>query len=318
MSDKVKIFSGSSNMPLAKSISEELGIPLGEVQLSQFDNGELYVSYKEPIRTCHIFIVQSLSAPVNDNFMELLIMIDAAKRASAKTINIIMPYYGYARQERKRHPREAISAKLLADLLHTAGASRIISLDLHTAAIQGFFNFPVDHLTALDELAKYIRTKNIENPVIVSPDAGRASTAEKLANYLHAPFAMVVTNHDNHTGEEKMHVIGEVKGMTPIIIEDIIDTGQTLLKVVDKLVQAGGQNIMVASTHGLFSQDAFQRLNHPHIKEIVVTDSILQNNGEGGLSDKLVVIPMAGLFTEAIRSNIYGGSIATLFKNHGI
>ncbi|SDS50320.1 ribose-phosphate pyrophosphokinase [Paenibacillaceae bacterium GAS479] len=316
MTDKVKIFSGSSNIPLAKSISDQLGIPLGEVTLSQFDNGELYVSYGEPIRTCHIFIVQSLSDPVNENFMELLIMIDAAKRASAKTINIIMPYYGYARQERKRHPREAISAKLVADLLDTAGASRIITLDLHTAAIQGFFNFPVDHLTALDELTEYIRSKNIENPVIVSPDAGRASTAEKLANYLQAPFAMVVTNHDNHTGEEKMHVIGDVKDKTPIVIEDIIDTGRTLFNVVEKLIEKGGRDVVVAATHGLFSQDALEgRLNHPHIREIIVTDSILQQASQ---SEKLTVIPMATLFTEAIRSNIYGGSIATLFKNRGI
>ncbi|QJC50739.1 ribose-phosphate diphosphokinase [Paenibacillus albicereus] len=315
MTDKVKIFSGSSNIPLAKSISEQLGLPLGEVTLSQFDNGELYVSYGEPIRTCHIFIVQSLSDPVNENFMELLIMIDAAKRASAKTINIIMPYYGYARQERKRHPREAISAKLVADLLHTAGASRIITLDLHTAAIQGFFTFPVDHLTALDELTEHIRAKNIENPVIVSPDAGRASTAEKLANYLQAPFAMVVTNHDPHTGEEKMHVIGDVKDKTPVIIEDIIDTGRTLFNVVEKLVEKGGRDVVIAATHGLFSGDALDKLNHPHIREIVVTDSILQQSTP---NEKLTVIPTAGLFTEAIRSNIYGGSIATLFKNRGI
>lgn len=313
--DKVKIFAGSSNIPLAASICDKLGMPLGDVKISRFENGEVYVAYKEPIRTCDIFIVQSLSDPINEHFMELLVMIDAAKRASAKTINIIMPYYGYARQERKRAPREAISAKLVADLLYAAGASRIITLDLHTAAIQGFFNFPVDHLTALDELTDYLKGKSIENPVIVSPDAGRASTAEKLANYMDATFAIVVTNKDSLTGAETTHVIGDVAGMTPIIVEDMIDTGKTILGVVNRLAESGAKDCIAVATHGLFSGNALAKLDHPRIKEIVVTDSILQHTSD---SDKLVVISMSNLITEAIRAIVEGGSIATLFKSRGI
>jgi len=315
ISDKVKLFAGSSNVPLAERICKELGVPLGDVKISRFENGEVYVAYKEPIRTCDIFIVQSLSDPINEHFMELLVMIDAAKRASAKTINVIMPYYGYARQERKRAPREAISAKLVADLLESAGASRIITMDLHTAAIQGFFNFPVDHLTALDGLTDFLNTLTIDNPVIVSPDAGRASTAEKLANYMNARFAMVVKNRDNETGAETTHVIGDVEGMTPVIVEDMIDTGGTMLGVVEALEKAGANPCIAVATHGLFSSRALERLDHPHIRQIIVTDSIRQ---ETGGFEKVQVMSVAHLFTEAIRTNVVGGSIATLFKSRGI
>ncbi|MFC4778232.1 ribose-phosphate diphosphokinase [Paenibacillus sp. GCM10023252] len=315
ITDKIKIFAGSSNIPLTTQICEKLGVPLGDVKLSRFKNGEVYVAFMESIRTCDIFIVQSLSDPINEHFMELLAMIDAAKRASAGTINIIMPYYGYARQERKRAPREAISAKLVADLLAAAGASRIITLDLHTAAIQGFFDFPVDHLTALDTLTDYLKTLSIKSPVIVSPDAGRASTAEKLASYMDAEFAIVVTGKDNQTGTETFNIIGDVKGKTPIIIEDLIDTGKTLHSVINKLVESGAEDCLAVATHGLFSDHALSKLVHPRLRNIVVTDSILQDTSK---SDKLIVIPIADTITEAIRANVDGGSIATLFKSRGI
>lgn len=178
---KIKIFSGTSNQKLAEELCKELELPLGNVAISRHQSGEIHVSYGEPIRTCDVFIVQSLSHPVNEHLIETLVMIDAAKRASAKTINIVMPYYGYARQERKSAPREPISAKMVADVLTTVGANRIITVDLHADPIQGFFDIPVDHLTALDLIIDYLRSKNIKNPVVVSPDAGRATTAEKLA-----------------------------------------------------------------------------------------------------------------------------------------
>jgi ribose-phosphate pyrophosphokinase len=310
--DKVKIFSGSSNKPLAEKICGLLDLPLGEVKLSRFKSGEVYVSYLEPIRTCDIFIIQSLSHPINDHFMELLVMIDAAKRASAKTINVVIPYYGYARQERKRAPREAISAKLIADSLTMAGASRIITLDLHADAIQGFFNIPVDHLTALDEISAYLKDKNIINTVVVSPDPGRAGMAEKLANYLDAQFAIMVGNPSDRADSRGMHIVGDVEGMTPIVIKDIIDTGKTVRPAVDLLKEKGALPCYVIASHGLFTNRALELLDHPHIQEVAVTDSIAH---PGADTAKLTVLSMARLIAEAIRINTQGGSIATLFKS---
>jgi ribose-phosphate pyrophosphokinase len=310
--DKVKIFSGSSNLPLAEKICELLDMPLGKVALSRFKSGEVYVSYQEPIRTCDIFIIQSLSHPINDHYMELLVMIDAAKRASAKTINIIVPYYGYARQERKRAPREAISAKLVADALSMAGASRIITLDLHADAIQGFFNIPVDHLTALDEITAYLKDQNIPNPVVVSPDPGRALIAEKLANYLDAQFAILVGNPGDRADASGMHIVGDVEGMTPIIIKDIIDTGKTVRPAVDLLIQKGALPCYVIASHGLFTNRALELLDHPHIHQVAVTDSIAHLGANTG---KLTVISMAKLIADAIRINTEGGSLATLFRS---
>lgn len=226
---KLRLFAGSSNPQLAASISEKLGVELGKIKISRFQSGEIYVHYEESIRNCDVFLVQSFSQPINEMFVELLVMIDAAKRASARTVNIIVPYYGYARQERKSAPREPISAKMVADVLTTAGANRVITIDLHAPAIQGFFNIPVDHLTALDLITDYLKSKNIENPVIVSPDAGRASTAEKLASRLGSPFAIMIKQRPAHNESVITHVIGDVKDRTPIIIEDLIDTGSTIV-----------------------------------------------------------------------------------------
>ncbi|CAM4472579.1 ribose-phosphate diphosphokinase [Paenibacillus tarimensis] len=314
-SDKVRIFSGSSNPLLAERICEELGVSLGKIKISRFKSGEVYVHYEETIRNCDVFLVQSFSHPINENFVELLVMIDAAKRASARTINIIVPYYGYARQERKAAPREPISAKMLADVLTTVGVDRIITLDLHAPAIQGFFNIPVDHLTALDLLSDYLKSKNIKNPVVVSPDAGRASTAEKLANYLDSPFAIMIKKRPAHNESVITHVIGDVEGQTPIIIEDLIDTGTTIVNVVESLKERGAEDIYVCATHPLFSGPAVQRLDHPNIKEVVVTDSIFLPELT---SDRFKVISVAPMLAEATRIIIQGGSISTLFKNAGI
>lgn len=315
MQHKMRIFTGSSNPKLAEDICSKLGGQLGDVTLSRFKSGEIYVNYEESIRNCDVFIVQSLSHPINEMFVELLVMIDAAKRASARTVNIIIPYYGYARQERKSAPREPISAKMVADVLTTVGANRVITMDLHAPAIQGFFNIPVDHLTALDLISEYLRSKNISNPVIVSPDAGRASMAEKLANHLDSPFAIMIKKRPSHNESVITHVIGDVKGRTPIIIEDIIDTGTTIINVVEGLKERGAKDVYVCATHGLFSGSALERLNHPNIKEVVITDSIILPDDHVG---RVKVLSVAPMLAQATRIIVEGGSIATLFKDSGM
>lgn len=309
---KVKIFSGSSNKPLAEQLCKELNIPLGDVAISRQQSGEIHVSYRETIRACDVFIVQSLSHPVNEHLIEMLIMVDAAKRASAKTVNIVMPYYGYARQERKSAPREPISAKLVADVLTTVGATRIITVDLHADPIQGFFDIPVDHLTALDLIIDYLTRKNITNPVVVSPDAGRATTAEKLAGRLNCPFAIMIKNRPAHNQSEITHIIGDVEGMTPIIIEDLIDTGSTIVNVVEALKKKGAHDAYICATHGVFSDNAIAKLTHPNIREVVITDTIAIDENH---SDKFIVLPMSPIIATAIKIITEGGSIATLFKS---
>ncbi|MBW5448983.1 ribose-phosphate diphosphokinase [Cohnella sp. CFH 77786] len=314
-SSKLRVFSGTSNEPLARKIAEQLGLPLGKIKVSRFKSGEVYVHYEETIRNCDVFLIQSFSHPINDFFVELLVMIDAAKRASARTINLVLPYYGYARQERKAAPREPISAKMVADVLTTVGAHRVITIDLHAPAIQGFFNIPVDHLTALDLISDHLKCLNLPNPVVVSPDAGRASTAEKLANQLNAPFAIMIKKRPSHNESVITHVIGNVEGCTPIIIEDMIDTGSTIVNVVEGLKERGAQDAYVCATHPLFSANALQKLDHPNIREVVVTDSILLPEDR---SPRFRVLSVAPMLSESIRIIMEGGSISTLFKNAGI
>lgn len=314
-SDRLRIFAGSSNPELARRICNELGQPLGKIKLSRFKSGEIYCLYQETIRNCDVFLVQTFSHPINEHLMELLVMIDAAKRASARTINLVLPYYGYSRQERKSAPREPISAKLVADLLTTAGAHRVITIDLHAPAIQGFFNIPVDHLTALDLISDYIRKKNIPDPIVVSPDAGRATTAERLASTLDAPFAIMIKKRPAHNESVITHIIGEVEGRTPIIIEDLIDTGTTIVNVVDGLKERGANDAYICATHPVFSEPAIQRLDHPHIKEVVITDSIPL---PPDVPAKFKVISMAHLLSDAISIICSGGSISTLFKYGGV
>lgn len=313
-SKKVRLFSGSSNPKLAERICLDLGVELGNVKLSRFKSGEIYVHYEESVRNCDVFLIQSLSSPINDHFVELLVMIDAAKRASARTVNILLPYYGYARQERKSAPREPISAKMVADVLTTVGATRVITIDLHAPAIQGFFNIPVDHLTALDLISEYLQKQEIENPIIVSPDAGRASTAEKLANQLDSPFAIMIKKRPDHNESVITHVIGDVKGRTPIIIEDLIDTGTTIVNVVEGLKERGALDGFVCATHPVFSGPALQRLDHPNIRQVVVTDSIQISDHP----ERFKVLTVAPMLAEAIRIITNGGSISTLFRNLGV
>ncbi|MFD0710294.1 ribose-phosphate diphosphokinase [Paenibacillus sp. GCM10027626] len=311
LAENIAIFSGSSNPELAEQISKHLNLKLGQVNCSRFKSGEIYVNYEEGVRNRHVYIVQSFSPPVNDHFIELLVMIDAAKRASAKTISVIVPYYGYARQERKSAPREPISAKMVADVLTTVGAQRMITIDLHAPAIQGFFNIPVDHMTALDLICNHIKSKNISRPVIVSPDAGRVETAEILANYLDCPFAIMVKKRPAHNEAVITHVIGEVDGFTPIIIEDLIDTGSTIVKVVEGLKERGAEDAYVCATHPVFSGAALEKLSHPNIKELVITDTLPL---AVPYPPHVKVLSVAPLLAEAVSKNIYGGSISNLFK----
>jgi ribose-phosphate pyrophosphokinase len=311
MNQDLKIFSGTSNRGLAEKVSRHLNLPLGNVRISRFKSGEIYCHYEESVRGSDVFIIQSFGAPINENFVELLVMVDAAKRASARTVNAVVPYYGYARQEKKDAPREPISAKMVADVLTTVGVDRLVTIDLHAPAIQGFFNIPVDHLTGLDLIAHYLRSQNIHDPVIVSPDAGRAKTAEKLAVHIDAPFAIMLKRRPAHNVSAITHIVGEVEGKTPIIIEDIIDTGGTIINVVEGLKEKGAKEAYICATHPVFSGDAIKKLDHPFIKQVVVTDTIPIPEHH---SERFVVLSVADLLGDAINIIRRGGSISTLFE----
>jgi ribose-phosphate pyrophosphokinase len=313
--DRVKVFSGSSNPRLAEAMCAELGMELGRIKISRFKSGEIYVHYEETIRNCDVYIVQSLSHPINEHLVELMVMIDAAKRASARTVNLVLPYYGYARQERKAAPREPISAKMVADILTTVGATRVVTIDLHAPAIQGFFNIPVDHLTALDLISDEIRKMNVPNPIVVSPDAGRAKVAEKLAGYLDLSFAIMIKRRLTHNESIITHVIGDVEGYTPIIIEDLIDTGSTIINVVEGLKEKGSRDAIICATHAVFSDGAIKRMEHPNISRVLVTDSIMLPSE---LPANMRVRSIAPLLSDAIRIIHEGGSISVLFKSGGV
>ncbi|WP_147635463.1 ribose-phosphate diphosphokinase [Risungbinella massiliensis] len=308
--EQIKVFSGTSHPILAEQIASALHIELGKVQINRFKSGEIYVHYEESVRNCDIFLVQTFSHPINENIMELLIMADAAKRASARSITAVIPYFAYARQEKKDAPREPITGKMIADLLANVGIDRVITFDLHAPAIQGFFNIPVDHLTMIDSITEYLLQKGITNPVVVSPDAGRAKAAEKLATYLDAPFAIMMKKRPAHNAARVTHIIGEVEGRTPIIIEDMIDTGGTIVSVVEHLQAKGANPAYICATHPVFSANAVERLIHPAIQEVVVADTLPMDP----ISERFRVLSVASLLAEAIKINITGGSISTLFR----
>ncbi|MCU0610228.1 MAG: ribose-phosphate pyrophosphokinase [Candidatus Eisenbacteria bacterium] len=272
---EIKLFAGRSNPDLAGRLSRELGIELGKISITEFANGEIYVSYEETVRDADVFVFQTMCQPVNTNFMELCIMVDALKRASAGRINVIMPYYGYSRQEKKHAPREPISARMVADILQTVGAHRVISFDLHSPAIQGFFSIVLDHLTAYPLLRDYLRAECIQDGVVIAADAGGVKRAERLAMDLRLPLGVQYKRRPGHNEAEPSTFTGDVAGKTPIIIEDMIDTGKSLLTAVETLVSLGARpDIRVLATHALFSGDAPLRLQHVAIREIVVTDTL--------------------------------------------
>lgn len=312
MKNGLKLFAGTGNRQLAENISEYLKIPLGDLTISRFSDGECYVKFKESVRGVDAFVIQPTCPPVDTNIVELLILMDALRRASAESVTAVVPYYGYARQEKKDAPREPITAKLIADILTAAGANRIVTMDLHASAIQGFFNIPVDHLTAIPLMSNYFLEKKLDNIVVVSTDEGRVKTVRQVSSRLKAPIAVGYKYHPEHQKTEMTHLAGDVKGKIPIIIEDIITTGGSITECVDALLEHGCKpEIYIAATHGVLTEPSFKRLDRPEIKEIVVTDTVPPPIGK---LPNLKVLSVAPLFAEAIRRVHEYESITSLFK----
>lgn len=310
--NKLKLFSGGANLDLTKAVARELGIKLTKGRTQKFPDGETSIDILESVRGSDVFIIQSTYAPVNHNIMELLIFIDALKRASAWRVNAVIPYFGYARQDKKMQARDPITAKLVANLLETAGIDRVISIDLHAGQIQGFFDVPVDHLTGIDILADHLKTGDLSNSVVVSPDVGRATDARRLANSLGLELAILYKRRTSPTETAVSHVIGDVVGKRPIMIDDMISTAGTIHNSVKALVDLGvKEDIRIVSTHPVFTGPALERLAHPAISEVVVTDTIPYT---GDLA-KVKVLSVAPLVAQAI-SNIHSNkSISKLFSS---
>jgi ribose-phosphate pyrophosphokinase len=307
----MKIFSGTSHPEFAKKIAKILGEELSKINISRFSGGEIYARLTDNVRGASAYVIQTCTHSVNDDLMELFIVIDALKRASAKSITAVIPHFGYARQDKKSASREPISAKLVADLLTTAGIDRIITMDLHSDQIQGFFNLPVDHMTAMPTLASYIKEKKLKNPVVVAPDTGRAKTAKKLSDRIDAPLVILHKTRPEHQKAEIMHVVGDVAGKTPIMIDDMIDTAGTATRGVDILREQGCiDEIYFLSTHGIFSGPAVEKVNKAKFAEIVVTDTIpVAGKDIKGLK----IVSVAPLFAEAIKRSYENLSISSLF-----
>lgn len=310
----MKIFSGSSNPHLAASIAEYLSIKVSESQLNRFADGELWFKYNENIRGSDVFLIQSTNPPA-EHLMELLIMIDAAKRSSARRITAVLPYFGYARQDRKDQPRVAITAKLVADLLTAAGADRVLSMDLHAAQIQGFFNIPFDHLYGSAIFMEYYKAKRIPDLAMVAPDIGSIKIARAYSDYLKAPMAIADKRRVTPNQAEVMNIIGEVKDRNVLMVDDMIDTGGSLTKAAEKLRKEGAKEIFAACSHGLLSGDAVKRIEDSPISELVLTDSI-PLRPEAAKCEKIKVLTASRLFGEAIRRIHYEESISSLFVNH--
>lgn len=310
---KLKIFSLNSNEPLAASIAKEMGVELGKSSVKHFSDGEIQISIEESIRGCDVFIVQSTSAPVNENLMELLIMIDAVKRASARTVNVVMPYYGYARQDRKARSREPITAKLVANLLETAGATRVVLLDLHAPQIQGFFDILIDHLVGVPLISDYFSQKgwNPEDIVVVSPDHGGVTRARKMAERLKAPIAIIDKRRPKPNVAEVMNIVGNVEGKICILIDDIIDTAGTITIGADALLKSGAKEVYASCTHPVLSGPAIERIDNSVIKELVITDSI--QLAEEKKIAKITQLSVAKLLADAIVRIYENKSVSKLF-----
>ena len=316
---RLVLLAGRSHPELAEAVAENLGVDLVPTRAYNFANGETFVRFEESVRGCDAFVLQTHSAPVNDWIMEQLLMVDALKRASAKRITVVAPFYGYARQDKKHAGREPISARLMADLFHAAGADRIMSVDLHTAQIQGFFNGPVDHLFALPILAAHVgRTLDRSKITVVSPDAGRVRVAERWTDILGAPLAIIHKRRDPDVPNEAkvLEVVGDVKGRICVVVDDMIDTGGTIVKASEALFENGAEDVVVTATHGVLSAPAAQRLQDSRIKEVVVTDTLpisAENRFPG-----LTVLPIAPLIARAIREVFDEGSVTSLFDHVGV
>jgi ribose-phosphate pyrophosphokinase len=310
---RFKLFSGTANPDLARKIAQHIGVTLGEAKLQRFADGEVYFQLLENVRGVDVFVVQPTCYPVDQHLVELFIMIDALKRASAARITVVVPYYGYARQDRKDRPRVAISAKLIADLLTTAGANRALFVDLHAAQIQGFFDIPVDHLFASPVLVSHFRELNLPNLTVVSPDAGGVERARFFAQKMGAPLAIVDKRRTDMNVAEVMHVIGDVEGQTCLIIDDIIDTAGTLVKTVDALIAAGAGHVYACASHPVLSGPAIDRIANSRLEQVVVTDTIPLREAAQKLS-KIKVLTISGLLGAAIESIHMETSVSSLFN----
>ncbi len=306
----ISIFAGRSNLPLAQKIAEAYGQQLGALTIRDFADGEIYVRYGESIRGSDLFIIQS-TQPTGDHWVELLLLIDAAKRASAERITAVMPYFGYARQDRKDQPRVSIAAKLMADMLATAGVHRILTMDLHAPQIQGFFDVPVDHLYGSGVLTSYFRKLQLDNVVVVAPDVGAIKVARSYARRLNADLAVIDKRRPRQNEAEVVNIIGEVKGRNVILIDDMCDTAGTLTSAAGALRKAGGKEIVAACTHALLSGPAYERIENSEISKVVVTDTIPLKRS----SDRIDVVCVAELFSDAIRRIYTEDSISTLFAD---
>ncbi|MBP1550694.1 MAG: ribose-phosphate diphosphokinase [Oscillospiraceae bacterium] len=307
----IKIFAANSSKELAQKIADQMGMPLCKCEVSTFSDGEIAVSIQETVRGSDVFVVQSTNAPVNNNLMELLIMIDALKRASAGRITAVMPYYGYARQDRKSKSRDPITAKLVADLITTAGADRVLTMDLHAAQIQGFFNIPLDHLVGMPILAREFVKKGIEDLVVVSPDLGSVTRARNFANFLDAPIAIIDKRRPKANVSEVMNIIGDIKDKNVVIIDDIIDTAGTLCNAANALKERGAKSVRACATHGVLSGPAIQRIKDSAIEELILLDTI-QLPEEKHL-DKIDVVTVAEVFAEAIKRIYNDQCLSSLF-----
>ena len=312
MLDTLKVFSGNSNIPLGQNICNVLGIPLGKANVKKFSDGEIQVEIEENVRGMDVFIVQSTCTPVNTHLMELLVMMDAMKRASAERITAVIPYYGYARQDRKVAPRVPITAKLVADLITTAGADRILTVDLHAGQIQGFFNIPVDHLYATSVMLEAIRTKFANDLVIVSPDAGGVERARAIAKRLGAALAIIDKRRTEPNESQVMNIIGEIKNKITLILDDMVDTAGTLTQAADALVEKGAAKVAAACTHPVLSGAAIKKINHSAIEELLVTDTIPLHE-EAHSCKKIVVLSVSQLLGEAIKRIHHNDSVSSLF-----
>ena len=313
MLDKIRVFTGNSNPALAQKICEALGVPLGNAGVKTFSDGEVMVEVRENVRGRDVYLVQSTCAPTNNNLMELLVMMDAMKRASTATITAVIPYYGYARQDRKAAPRTPISAKLVADLLTTAGADRVVTIDLHAGQIQGFFNIPVDNLFAAPVILAHLKERfNGQSVVMVSPDAGGTERARAFAKRLECPMAVIDKRRTGPNVAEVMHLIGDVKDKIAIILDDMIDTAGTLTQAAGALKQNGAAAIYACATHGVLSGPAIDRINGSVIEEVVLTDSIPLGE-KSARTSKVKVLSVAPLLAEAIRRIHEDESVSSLF-----
>src|SRR3954469_3484538 len=310
--EKLKIFCGTANPPLASEICSFLGIPLGHAHLQRFSDGEVYFQLLENVRGADVFVVQPTCFPVDQHLMELLLMIDALKRASARRITPVIPYFGYARQDRKDKPRAPISAKLVADLLTTAGANRSLIVDLHAPQIQGFFNIPVDHLFASPVLVSHFRDLQLPNLTVVSPDAGGVERARFFAKKMDSPMAFVDKRRVEMDVTEVMHLVGDVQGRTCLILDDIIDTAGTLVKTAVALMENGAQAVYASASHPVLSGPAIERISKSPLTEVVVTNTIPLTE-EGKSEPKIKVLSIAGLIARAIQSIHEETSVSRLF-----